>query len=312
MQMPSVNFSGSNYRYGFNGKELDPEGMGGGQSTYDYGFRIYNPAIAKFLSVDPLAPEYPWYTPYQFAGNSPITFLDLDGLEEIIYHIPQASTVIEIINSESHLLEIYSRVTTPESKAKVHVGQVSSKIYGKGLGWGGTTYTPNQLKELATFVKSMADLMKYYSDNPTEKKDISKDNLEKFEKYSSIFKAVNLTPDEVISSENPIFAIVLNADDVEKFSTNKMSKQEVLKSYVHELDAHLEEILKGAGDKSEDVITQHGKYFGYDAEKKKSGDPEQIALYNLLKTGRSPKPEDYIEGSEADINYKAIEKALKK
>ena len=42
------------YRYGFNGKELDPEGMGGGQSTYDYGFRIYNPALGKFLSVDPL------------------------------------------------------------------------------------------------------------------------------------------------------------------------------------------------------------------------------------------------------------------
>ena len=47
----------------------------------DYGFRLYNPAIAKFLSVDPLAPEYPWYTPYQFAGNMPIRYIDLDGLE---------------------------------------------------------------------------------------------------------------------------------------------------------------------------------------------------------------------------------------
>jgi RHS repeat-associated protein len=72
------------YRYGFNGKELDKPGMGGGQSTYDYGFRIYNPAIAKFLSVDPLTREYPWYTPYQFAGNKPIWAIDLDGLEEFI------------------------------------------------------------------------------------------------------------------------------------------------------------------------------------------------------------------------------------
>jgi hypothetical protein len=47
----------------------------------DYGFRLYNPAIGKFLSVDPLAPEYPWYTPYQFAGNMPIVAVDLDGLE---------------------------------------------------------------------------------------------------------------------------------------------------------------------------------------------------------------------------------------
>jgi hypothetical protein len=37
--------------------------------------------IARFLSVDPLAPEYPWYTPYQFAGNTPIQAIDLDGLE---------------------------------------------------------------------------------------------------------------------------------------------------------------------------------------------------------------------------------------
>jgi hypothetical protein len=43
---------------------------------------IYDPRIAKFLSVDPLTKDYPWYTPYQFAGNKPIKFTDLDGLEE--------------------------------------------------------------------------------------------------------------------------------------------------------------------------------------------------------------------------------------
>jgi hypothetical protein len=33
------------------------------------------------VSVDPLQFEYPYYTPYQYAGNKPITFIDLDGLE---------------------------------------------------------------------------------------------------------------------------------------------------------------------------------------------------------------------------------------
>ena len=70
------------YRYGFNGKEKDPEGLGGGQITLDYGFRVYNPALGKFLSVDPLANDFPWYTPYQYAGNKPIWKIDLDGLEE--------------------------------------------------------------------------------------------------------------------------------------------------------------------------------------------------------------------------------------
>jgi RHS repeat-associated protein len=69
------------YRYGFNGKEKDPEGLGGGGSTYDYGFRIYNPSLGRFLSVDPLFRSYPWFTPYQFAGNRPTIAIDVDGLE---------------------------------------------------------------------------------------------------------------------------------------------------------------------------------------------------------------------------------------
>ncbi|MEA3497242.1 MAG: RHS repeat-associated core domain-containing protein, partial [Bacteroidota bacterium] len=74
-------YSLAEYRFGFNGKEMDNEVSGTG-NQYDYGFRIYNPRIAKFLSVDPLTKSYPWYTPYQFAGNKPIMCSDLDGLEE--------------------------------------------------------------------------------------------------------------------------------------------------------------------------------------------------------------------------------------
>jgi RHS repeat-associated protein len=70
------------YRFGFNGKEQDDEVSGSGNS-YDYGFRIYNPRLGKFLSVDPLFQSYPWYTPYQYAGNSPIAFIDMDGLERV-------------------------------------------------------------------------------------------------------------------------------------------------------------------------------------------------------------------------------------
>jgi len=72
-------FSVDLHRFGFNGKENDKEW--GNQLIQDYGFRLYNPAIAKFLSVDPLAPDYPELTTYQFASNSPIAGIDLDGLE---------------------------------------------------------------------------------------------------------------------------------------------------------------------------------------------------------------------------------------
>ena len=83
MMMPGRKFSASgSYRYGFNGKEQDYETAS--TSTYDYGFRIFNPALGKFLSVDPLTKDYAFYTPYQFSGNKPIMAIDIDGLEEYI------------------------------------------------------------------------------------------------------------------------------------------------------------------------------------------------------------------------------------
>lgn len=44
---------GSLYRYGFNGKENDNEVKGEG-NLQDYGMRIYDPRLGRFLSVDPL------------------------------------------------------------------------------------------------------------------------------------------------------------------------------------------------------------------------------------------------------------------
>jgi hypothetical protein len=43
---------------------------------------MYDSRLGRFLSVDPLTRDYPWYTPYQFAGNKPIWKIDIDGLEE--------------------------------------------------------------------------------------------------------------------------------------------------------------------------------------------------------------------------------------
>jgi len=68
------------YRYGFNGKENDNEVKGTGNQQ-DYGMRIYDPRLGRFLSTDPITKEYPELTPYQFASNTPIAATDMDGLE---------------------------------------------------------------------------------------------------------------------------------------------------------------------------------------------------------------------------------------
>jgi RHS repeat-associated protein len=71
---------GVNYRYGFYGKEKDNEVKGEGNEL-DFGMRIYDPRLGRFLSVDPLTRDYPMLTAYQISSNSPIALIDLDGLE---------------------------------------------------------------------------------------------------------------------------------------------------------------------------------------------------------------------------------------
>ncbi len=95
MQMPGRDTTfKSQYRYGFNSKEMDNETYGGQGNEYDYGFRIYNPRVGRFLSVDPLENKYPWYTPYQFAGNKPIFAKDMDGGEDTPFDFSEADRKI--------------------------------------------------------------------------------------------------------------------------------------------------------------------------------------------------------------------------
>lgn len=81
MQMPGRKYSqSSSYRYGFNGKENDNDVKGEGNQQ-DYGMRVYDPRLGRFMSVDPLTRDYPSWSPYPFAMNRTIDGIDLDGLE---------------------------------------------------------------------------------------------------------------------------------------------------------------------------------------------------------------------------------------
>jgi RHS repeat-associated protein len=78
-QMPGRKYSaGSQYRYGFNDKENDPENL----NRQDYGLRIYDSRISKFLSIDPIFRDYPWNSTYAFAEGDVIRCVDLDGGEK--------------------------------------------------------------------------------------------------------------------------------------------------------------------------------------------------------------------------------------
>jgi RHS repeat-associated protein len=70
------------YRYGFNGKEEDDEVKGAGNSL-DFGARIYDSRVGRWLTTDPLQKKYPGETPYLYTGGNPIYFKDADGRDRI-------------------------------------------------------------------------------------------------------------------------------------------------------------------------------------------------------------------------------------
>ncbi|MFN7910298.1 MAG: RHS repeat domain-containing protein [Bacteroidota bacterium] len=81
MEMPGRKWVSSDYRYSFNGKEDDKEINSGAQ---DFGLREYDSRLGRFFSKDPYSRFLPNKTPYCFAGNSPITFIDEDGGFQVI------------------------------------------------------------------------------------------------------------------------------------------------------------------------------------------------------------------------------------
>lgn len=88
--MPNRTYNSDKYRFGFNGKENDNEVKGTGNQQ-DYGMRIYDPRLGRFLSVDPLSKEFPWNSPFSFAEGSPIENIDLDGSEKYNYRLSMTS-----------------------------------------------------------------------------------------------------------------------------------------------------------------------------------------------------------------------------
>ena len=80
MAMNGRGTGANGYRFGYNGKEKTDEIEGSGNS-YDYGARMLDARIGRFLSLDPLNRKYPELTPYQFASNTSIWAIDLDGKE---------------------------------------------------------------------------------------------------------------------------------------------------------------------------------------------------------------------------------------
>ena len=64
------------YRYGFNGKEKEGDA---GSFDYDFGARMYDSRLARWLAIDPEFAKYHDLSPYAFVANTPLWAIDPDG-----------------------------------------------------------------------------------------------------------------------------------------------------------------------------------------------------------------------------------------
>ena len=127
MLMPerSETFGSSGYRFGFQGQEQDNEVSGEGNS-YAFKYRMHDPRLGRFLSVDPLSASYPWNSPYAFSENRVIDSKELEGLERInaTQYNAQAGDCFECLDKQfGYKLGTMQGLNSPVDPSNIQIGQ---------------------------------------------------------------------------------------------------------------------------------------------------------------------------------------------
>jgi len=91
MLVPNRHANTPEYRYGFQGQEMDDELKGEGNSL-NYTYRMHDPRVGRFFAVDPLARKYSFNSPYAFSENRIMDAVELEGLEAAVMILPDNLT----------------------------------------------------------------------------------------------------------------------------------------------------------------------------------------------------------------------------
>jgi RHS repeat-associated protein len=84
--MPGRNNNSESYRFGFNGMEKDDE-LKGNSNSYDFGARLYDSRLGRWLSKDPASRKYPGHSPFIYVRNNPVLRIDPNGEWDVEVHV---------------------------------------------------------------------------------------------------------------------------------------------------------------------------------------------------------------------------------
>ncbi len=126
--------------YKYSSKELDEEN---GINWYYFGARYYDPAIGRWLSVDPMMNDYPSWAPYNYSMDEPISKNDPDG--RFVWGAIMGATVDYGLQVANNLIKngISAEAFTNVNKTSIFISAVA------GLASGGVS----SLTEMANLSK---------------------------------------------------------------------------------------------------------------------------------------------------------------
>jgi len=171
MLLPGRHANTSDYRYGFQGQELDNEIKGEGNSI-NYKYRMHDPRVGRFFAVDPLATRYPWNSPYAFSENRVLDGIDLEGAEFMDlgewepFGAPQDPDLLDALNPIYAFQSGLAAITNTTRKANA---KANGESYYIRITFKVQTYRSIfDRTKTKTGIISVTEKVNVYNDNPID------------------------------------------------------------------------------------------------------------------------------------------------